>query len=148
MNFLRRAAFVLFFAALLVQCASAPGNDLPVVAISQTSTVANLRVQMQGGLPVNYRLDITNPLDEPVTLRSIEIETVGTSGSYSLKRVKHSFEEMIPAGGNTSIELRAWVQPLQESTTGDVKSPVMLRGTAKFDATGRTLQSSFAGRVQ
>jgi len=143
-NFVRS----LWFAALLVRmfgCAS--GSPAPTVAIAQRSTVVPLRVDPQRAVPVDYRLEVTNPLDHAVTLTAVEIETVGESGAYMMKRVRHVFAEVIPPHGKASIDLRAWVHPLQQTDTGQVASPVMLRGIAKFDSMGTTIRRAFAGRL-
>jgi hypothetical protein len=102
----------------------------------------------QTAVPVDFRLDITNPLDYAVTLTSVEIETVGASGGYTMKRVRHAFSQEIPANTSANIPLRAWVQPLQMDERGRVSSPVMLRGTARFDARDTTIQTAFTGRVR
>lgn len=146
-----RYLFCAVLLATLIGCASRPATGRtarPTVTIAQTSAVAPLRVALQGGVPVDYRLDIANPLDHSVTLTSVEIETVGLSGGYTMKRVRHAFAQIIPAHTTATIALRAWVQPLQETDTGQVASPVMLRGTARFEAKGSMIQSAFAGRAQ
>lgn len=136
----------LFLATFVAGCASQ--TPAPTVIIEQTSSVAALRVETpSGGLPVDYRLEVTNPLDNPVTLTAVEIETVGVSGAYMMKRVRHQFAQVIPAHGTTSIDLRAWVYPLQETDSGQVASPVMLRGIARFDLMGTTIRRAFASRL-
>jgi len=136
----------LFLAAFVGGCVSQPPG--PTVSIEQTSSVAAIRVGTpSGGLPVDYRLEVTNPLDNPVTLTAVEIETVGLSGGYMMNRVRHKFAQVIPPHGTTSIDLRAWVYPLQQTDSGQVASPVMLRGIAKFDSMGTTIRRAFAGRL-
>lgn len=140
---------LLVFAALiasLIECASRQ-TMVPTVTIAQTSAVAPLRVEPKSAVPVDYRLDVTNPLDHSVTLIAVEIETVGLSGGYMMKRVRHTFARSIPPHATATINLRAWVQPLQETDTGQVVSAVMLRGIAKFDSMGSPIQSAFAGRL-
>ncbi len=147
-------ARLLSFAALgaaLIGCASRPATRrvlAPTVTIAQTSAVAPLRAAPQTAVPVDYRLDVTNPFDYSVTLTSVEIETVGVSGGYAMNRVRHSFARVIPPHTTATIELRAWVQPLQETDTGQVVNAVMLRGTARFLSFGSTIQSAFTGRLR
>ena len=105
-------------------------------------------MRMEGGLPVEYRLQISNPFDHPVTLTSIEVETVGVSGAYAMKRVRHIFTKEIAPHTSDTVNFRAWVQTLQENESGDVKSPVMLRGTARFESIAGGMQTAFAARVQ
>lgn len=136
--------FALF--VTLIGCASAP-SLVPTVTIAQISAAAPLQIATQSGVPVDYRLDVTNPLDHPVTLTGVEIETVGVSGAYMMKRVRHPFAHVIPPHGTASIDLRAWVYPLQQTDSGQVASPVMLRGIARFDSMGTTIRRAFAGRL-
>ncbi|MEO8382110.1 MAG: hypothetical protein ABI779_20790 [Acidobacteriota bacterium] len=120
----------------------------PSVTIEQTSDVNPFDSVQSTGVPVEYRLDFENPLDHDVTLTSVEIETVGNSGGYTMKRVRHAFSQPILAHGKSSIALRAWVQPLQLSDTGQIATPVMLRGSAQFDSLGSRIRTSFVGRVK
>lgn len=107
-----------------------------------------IRAADQTLVPVTYNLEVTNPLNNQVTLTSVQIETVGLSGSYSMKPVRHSFTEVIPAHGTALLAIRAWVQPLQMNEQGKLSSPVMLRGTAHFTSMGKALHSGFAQRLQ
>lgn len=145
---------ILLAAALafaVMGCASSPqrddGSPKPKIAIEQTTRVQPIRTDLTRAVPVDYSVSITNPLDTAVTLKSLEIETVGLSGSYAMKRVKHAFSEVIPAKGSQTIAIRAWVQPLQEDSRGSVVSPVKLRGTARFDSEGKAIWAMFAENI-
>ncbi len=120
-----------------------------VVTISQQSRVAPYQIGIPGGLPVDYQLEITNQLDDPVTLTSVEIETVGFSGAYTMKRVRHGFSLTVKPHATEVVPIRAWVQTLQQTDSGDVNAPVTLRGVARFDAQGGAVfKSPFVARVQ
>ena len=146
----------LFLSALLIGCASASSPVRPAVSITQTSTAEPVQTATRVSteiaspvtVPVDYRLDIANPFDHPITLTSVEIESVGGSGAYALKRVKHAFDRVVAAKSSDSLELRAWVQPLQLTNSGQVDSPVMIRGTAHFDSQGTTVRTSFVARFR
>ncbi|HVS32611.1 MAG TPA: hypothetical protein VMS98_14295, partial [Thermoanaerobaculia bacterium] len=121
--------------ALMAACATQPARrSVPEVSLVQVSPLPNARVESASGLPVQYQLKISNPSDQPVKLMSVEVESVGYSGAYEMKRVRHVFDRTIPAKSTATIELRAWVQPLQADTSGRVNSPVMLRGSARFES--------------
>jgi len=137
--------------AIALACASSPGGPpkSPAVTIKQLTEVAALLNPTSTGLPVEYELEIVNPFDERVTLTSIEVETVGTSGAYAMNRVKHAFAREIPPRAVDVVAFRAWVRPLQQSDANQSNSPVLMRGTARFkSAAGTVMQSSFAARVQ
>ncbi|HUP47436.1 MAG TPA: hypothetical protein VNA04_01455 [Thermoanaerobaculia bacterium] len=65
-----------------------------------------------------------------------------------MKRVRHAFEEVIPANSSGTIALRAWVQPLQADVSGAVTSPVMIRGSARFEGPDGVMRRNFVGRGQ
>ncbi|MEK6376085.1 MAG: hypothetical protein AABO58_25705 [Acidobacteriota bacterium] len=137
--------------ALALACASGPAGPpkSPSVTIKQLSEVAALLNPTSTGLPVEYELEIVNPFDHPVTLTSIEVETVGVSGAYAMNRVKHAFAREIPPRAVDVVAFRAWVRPLQQADTNQSNSPVLMRGTARFKtADGLAMQSAFAARVQ
>jgi len=140
-----RSQFVLFIG--VVGCASSQAVS-PLVSIKQMSVVAPLRLQVEGGLPVEFQIEITNPFDHPLTLTSIEVETVGLSGAYAMKRVRHAFSQNIAPHAIATVGFRAWVQTLQETDTGTVSSPVSLRGVARFNSAAGNTQTAFAARVQ
>ncbi|HEY8184390.1 MAG TPA: hypothetical protein VII32_19250 [Thermoanaerobaculia bacterium] len=141
---MRRFSLLLIIAA--TACASQSAS--PLVSIKQLSAVAPLRIMIQGGLPVEYEIEITNPFDHSVTLTSIEVETIGDSGAYSMKRVRHAFAQEIAPHANATVAFRAWVQTLLESETGVVSSPTSVRGIARFNSTAGKTQTAFAARVQ
>lgn len=118
-----------------------------MVVLSQTSDVRPVNVAEATRVPVDYRLTITNPLPNAVTLKAVELETVGFSGGYLLKRVRHSFDQNVAAGGTSTVDLRAWVQPLQTTELGHVTSAVMVHGIARFDSDGKTIRKAFSARL-
>jgi hypothetical protein len=145
----------LFLLAIAIGCASAGPRTSPGVTISQVSRVEPVRVAVRSldpsvplGVPVDYEVKVTNPFDHPVSLTSVEIETVGSSGAYSLTRVRHAFSLTINPRSAAVLPIRAWVQPLQDTDTGDVNGPVTVRGTASFTSDAGVMKTGFAARVQ
>jgi len=136
----------LLFLVLSAACASSSGG--PAVTIKQISKVAQATVRPESGLPVIYEVAITNPFDHPVTLTSVELETVGVSGAYALNRVKHAFDREIAPHGSDVVQVRAWVQPLHLTETDQASTPVNVRGTARFKSPAGVTQTAFTGRVQ
>lgn len=137
--------FTLLFA---MSCASSDDRPAPAVTLTQTSAVPDLTVASASGLPTDYRLRVDNPFDHPVTLVSVEIESVGDSGAYSLARVRHSFDRTIPPKSSDSVDLRAWVQRLQVDSRGNSDQPVLLRGSARFDTPVGPMHRNFVSRAQ
>ena len=132
---------------LLTGCASRPSGPRPLVTIKQTSDVLPILNSTTTNVPVTYRLDVSNPLDRDVTLTSVSLETVGVAGSYTLKPVRHAFNQLIKAHSSASISIRAWVQPLQIKDYGRLSSPVVVRGNAQFQSSEGALRSGFSERL-
>jgi hypothetical protein len=146
----------LFLLMAAIGCASGgPVQTSPAVKISQASKVAPLRLAVlplgetvAHGVPVDYEIEVKNTFDYPVSLTSVELETVGTSGAYSLRRVRHVFSVVIKPQSAAVLPIRAWVQPLQETDSGDVNGPVTVRGVASFASDTGVMKTTFAARVQ
>lgn len=145
---LRSGALAVVLLALIAACASTQ-STVPTVTLKQMSSLPQTaQVQSATGLPVEYQLTVQNPLDRPVTLVSVEVETVGNSGGYALNRVRHTFSRTIPAKSSDTVDFRAWVQPLSVDQRGDVTSPVLLRGTARFETEAGVIRTNFTTRGQ
>jgi hypothetical protein len=147
----------LFLLMAAIGCASGgpAQTSSPAVKISQASKVAPVRLAVlplgetvSHGVPVDYDIEVKNPFDYPVSLTSVELETVGASGAYSLKRVRHVFSVVIKPQSAAVLPIRAWVQPLQDTDSGDVNGPVTVRGVASFASDGGVMKTTFAARVQ
>jgi hypothetical protein len=133
---------------LLVACSSAPvATKTPVISVKQVSAPQPQR-GVSAPVPVDFNVEVMNPLDEPVTLTSLEIESVGESGGYSMKRVRHSFSIIIKSQDTAVVPIRAWVQPLQQNDNGDVAGGVNVRGIATFASSSGALKTAFATRVK
>lgn len=147
---------ILFLLIASLGCAAGgPARTSPTVTISQISQVAPVRLaelpldmSVAHGVPVDYEIKVTNPFDYPISLTSVEVETVGSSGAYSMKRVRHAFSLVIDPRSAAVLPIRAWVQPLLASDTGDVNGPVTVRGSASFTSEAGAIKTGFAARVQ
>src|SRR5690606_25252837 len=94
--------------ALLAGCASAPPGEsspeAPEIDIAQErSDVLFLR----GPIPLTFVLTVRNTLDVPVTLRRVELRTVGT-GSYRLRTEAVNLDRTIAAGATETFGLHTW----------------------------------------
>jgi hypothetical protein len=162
LSILRKIAMkttTLLLVAAFFGCASGGPATSPQVTISQASKVAPVRLaelpvdatqplSESHGVPVDFEVKVTNPFDYPVSLTSVEIETVGASGAYSMRRVRHAFSLTIDPKSAAVLPIRAWVHPLQATDTGDVNGPVTLHGIASFASEAGAMKTRFAARVQ
>jgi hypothetical protein len=133
---------------LLFACSTAPvATKKPIISVKQMSAPQPQR-GISAPVPVDFNIEVMNPLDEPLTLTSLEIESVGESGGYSMKRVRHSFSIIIKPQDTAVVPIRAWVQPLQQNDNGDVAGGVNMRGIATFASSAGPTKTAFATRVQ
>jgi hypothetical protein len=122
------AAAVLLIA--LSGFASSSSNSPKVdVHLMQTSMPADTFF-FRGPINLQYQLTIDNPTGEPVTLRRLDLSTIGP-GAYSLRTGATPITRTIRPNGTTTITLSAWGR----ASGGDLRSeePVTVRGIAYFD---------------
>ena len=130
-------------------CSSQPAGPAgPDVKLTQTSLVPDVLVHSATGLPVQYRLEIDNASEHDVRLVSVEIESFGRAGAYTMPLVRHTFDEVIRAKSRHAIDFQAWVQRLQIDSKGDTDSPVLLRGSALFQGSAGAMRRNFVARGQ
>jgi len=110
--------------------ASEPKLDIHLQQLTSTDDMFYFR----GPINIQYRLTVSNPTDQPVTLRRLELSTMGP-GSYSLRTGASPVTRTIPPNSTTSITLSAWGR----SSGGYLRSqePVSIRGVAYFEDAGR-----------
>jgi hypothetical protein len=115
----------------LAACATSQQNSGPNVTVhlEQLNTPSDV-FYFSGPVNIQYRLTVTNPTDQPITLSRLELQTLGP-GAYSL----HTSSPMnikVPTRGTTSTTLSAWAY----ARGGYLAStePVTLRATAYFTA--------------
>jgi hypothetical protein len=147
----------LLLVVAVLGCASGGPATSPQVTISQASKVAPVRLAelpvdtmptTSAGVPVDFEIAVTNPFDYPVSLTSVEIETIGASGAYSIRRVRHTFALRINPKTAAVVPIRAWVHPMQATDAGDVNGPVNIGGLASFTFGAGAMKTHFAARVQ
>ena len=114
---------------LLVACASGPHDESPVTAnIVDTNITSDIR--FAGPVAIRFRVEVTNPTNETVTLRKVEIHTAA-SGAFSA-RATTSFDREVAPGQTITVELHG-----TGSSTGGrlaAEEQVTFRGTAYFDS--------------
>ena len=104
------------FALLLLGCASAaphpktaPLNE-PEIHISQLSSVSEAARQIAGGISVQYRVDIGNRANVPITIKRIEVISLG-AGAYTLRPTSYPFNARLNAGETTAPEILSGMPP-------------------------------------
>jgi len=121
-------------AVLLIALSSAAwgaSDSSPKLNISmQQLTSSGDMFYFRGPINIQYQLSIENPTNQPVTLKRLELSSLGP-GSYSIHTGSTPITRTIVPRGTTTLTLSAWGR----STGGYLRSeePVTIRGVAYFD---------------
>jgi len=129
---LKMAAAVLFV-GLMGLASNLSAADSPKLDIQLRQASMPDMFLFRGPINLQYQLTISNPTNEPVTLRRIDLSSIGP-GAYTL-HTGTPITRTIPAGGTTTIALSAWGR----ASGGYLRSeePVTIRGVGYFDSRGR-----------
>lgn len=132
----RAASIVLLFIA---GCASSrsSGND-PEIRLVQTSEVAEVARNVPGSIPVAFRLTIRNTQQAPLTLKRLELQSIG-EGAYSLNPLTRSYDQVIQPGAEQSFDV--WGSAYVSPTILGANGPVTIRAIAQFDAASGSFQT-------
>jgi hypothetical protein len=120
-------ALLLFAAA----CASNPQNQSPPIGVELALVDSPGSVLYFPG-PVNLRFEVTltNPTDEPVTLRRLDLRTIGGSSLF-LRATGTPFNVEVKPHGSTSVTTSVWANSRGGMLAQD--EPISLQATAYFD---------------
>lgn len=130
---MRSAVSALASLLLLAGCASTPTSGGPpvTVQIQQASDVNNI-FYYRGPVNIQYRVAITNPTGEPMTLTRLDLQTIGP-GAYSLRANGTPMNLRVAPNSTSVYTVSVWGY----ARGGYLASsePVTLRGTAYFRGT-------------
>ena len=132
---MKRLAFLALLAAA-TSCSSSnangPANLLkPEIAIEQLVGPATLGYP-GGQVDVQYEVTVGNRSDEPITLRRIEVSSIG-GGAYRLRRESFPFNAKLGAHQQGSIQF--WAHSIQSGAIfRGSNEPVTLRAILHFDS--------------
>lgn len=133
-----RKLFVLF--ALAWSCSQTKVDLLkPSVAIGQVPIPVFL-LERPGSISVTYQMQITNPSSEPVTLRRLDLQTVGSS-PYMLRRLPLMFRQVVQPNETVVVTFDAW--GYARGGRVGASEPVTVRGIAYFDTPEGMVQKVF-----
>src|SRR3954466_15835160 len=139
---MRRFAFV-FAALMFAACATdnTAGLPDPDFALTQLSKVPEAAEHITGGFPVQYRLHILNRAPIPITLRSVNVSSVGM-GAYDLPSTTRPFN--IPLEPDKPAAVDFFVSAIvADPTIIGANGPVTLHGIVTFDSAVGQFQRTF-----
>jgi len=96
-----------------------------------------------GTIEMKYALQITNNAPDAITLRQIQIQTVGLEGPYSVPQSSYFFKEPVVAGGTRAVEFFAKAVSGGDRYKVDAESPVSVRIVAFFEAPQGNFRETF-----
>jgi len=138
-------------AAMVVLAACASNNNAkvdiaqPDVEVQQLSNTPAVAQHVTGGLSVNLGVAVTNKADIPITLKRINVQSVGTGG-YNVPPNSRPFDKVIQPGGTEQVEF--WVGGNADPSVAGVNGAVALRIRAEFDSSKGAFETTTVHQVQ
>jgi hypothetical protein len=139
-------------AALLACGSSGSGADAPTAEKIGTVATETELVQLigpeqlnweSGQIEMKYALKVTNHASEPITLRQIQIKTVGLEGPYNIPQSSYFFRESVASGVTRPIEFFAKAYSEGNRYNIDAQAPVSIRIIAYFEAPKGNFRQAF-----
>jgi hypothetical protein len=96
-----------------------------------------------GQIEMKYALRVTNPGAQAITLRQIQIMTVGDQGPYIVPQSSYFFRESVAAGEERAIVFHAKAYSEGNRYRIDAESPVSVRIISYFEAPAGNFRKSF-----
>ena len=117
---------------LLAACSSTPKTDAPPIGVdfALANTPANV-LYFAGPVNLQFAVTLTNPTDLPVTLRRLDLRTLGGSSFY-LRAAGTPFHVEVKPHANTTVTMSAWGNSRGGMLAED--EPIQLQATAYFDS--------------
>jgi len=129
-----RNAAVLLFAFVFVACSSSstPKANIiqPEVDLLQVIGPAELNYP-RGVADLKFEVEIENRSGEPITLKRVELASIGT-GAYLLRRDFHVYNETISP--HTTRSVTVWAKAQIYGGTISEQEPVRVRGVLHFES--------------
>lgn len=136
-----RATVVALFALVVVSCSSMRSDsglgqasaDLirPEVTLMQLSGVPAAARHVQGGISVNYRIQVANKASEPITLKNVTLLSMGR-GAYEVPQTSRPFSLVVKPDAFGTADF--WIPATADASIMGVNGPVTLRIVAHFDS--------------
>jgi uncharacterized lipoprotein YbaY len=130
-------------ALLLAACSTnSAGSKVPdpEVRLDQTSTMPAAAEYMTGNIPVSFRLSVTNRAAIPITLKRVDVTSVGEAGGYMVPQTTVPFNVALPPGASNSVDFTVVAVNVGNNVTG-ANEPVTIRVTSVYDSSEGALQT-------
>lgn len=134
---------------LIAGCASQSNNtkvDIaqPQVRIEQLSSVPLAAQHVTGGVPVQYRMSITNAAQIPITLKRVDVQSIG-DGAYVVQPNSKPFALAIAPGATETVEF--WVPATAVVSVAGANGAVALQLRTQYDSSAGSFQNVTVSQV-
>jgi hypothetical protein len=139
---MRKAFIVLASVTFAISCASTRSDSgmgntkvavvKPEIDIAQLSSIPQAARHVEGAIPVHFAMRVSNRFGEPITLKSVNLQSVGV-GAYDIASTSRPFKTMIQPDQEETVQF--WVPAnIGMATIVGANGPVTLRATLYFDS--------------
>jgi hypothetical protein len=141
-----RTSLLLTAALLMASCSAMQSTNAngkvvdPEVLIEQTSRMPSAAEYSQGAMPVSLRVRVTNHANVPITLKRIDLQSVGETGGFQIPSTSKPFALTIAAGAEDAVDLWVGANNVGMNVTG-ANEPVTIRVMTVFDSSLGSLQT-------
>jgi hypothetical protein len=120
-------ALVLFASTAIGYAKSSPNVSVNMQQLNSTNDTFYFR----GPVSIQYRLEVTNPTSQPVTLRSLRLESIGP-GAYTIHTTTTPLKLQLGPNESRAVTISAWGRARGGFLSAD--EPVTIQGTAYFNS--------------
>ncbi len=115
---------------LLAACASGSKDEGPPIGIDLALTTPSNVLYFPGPVNLAFQVTLTNPTDEPVTLRRLDLRTLGNYSVF-LRASGAPMNLQVKPHGTTTLPMAAWGASRGGMLAED--EPMQIQATAYFD---------------
>jgi len=146
---MKNTAVFLFTALLIAGCGSSNNAKVdipqPEVQLVQIGAQPPVAEHVTGGVPINFGVAITNHASIPITLKRINVQSMG-SGGYNVAPTSRPFEKTIAPDATEQVEF--WVAANATTSVAGVNGAVAMRVIAQFDSEKGAFENTSVHQVE
>ena len=118
----------------------------PEVRLDQTSSMPGAAEYVTGAIPVSFAMEVRNRAAIPITLKRVEITSVGEAGGYQVPPTQRPFNVVIAPGASDKVAFTISAVNVGYNVTGS-NEPVTIRVTSVYETAEGTLQNTVIRHV-
>src|SRR5512141_3190032 len=105
---MKHGFLLVVLAVALAGCSTATQSSGPAVELHLTATnLSASTLYFPGPLSTNMQLTVTNPTNEPVTLRSLDLQTIGNF-AFQMRNGRTTVNQTIPPNSSATLTISTW----------------------------------------